>query len=116
MGVFISRKYVFTAANMSRTVSARIPKEWHEEMRERCNDIGCTINDFLCGAIELALTGHTEQDFGDEEDDSKEGPKTEVKHEIPTAKLTKVSYDDGKTWIDLTKKEETPKVTIYLDK
>ena len=107
---------MFTAINMSRTISARIPKEWHEEMRERCNNVGCTINDFLCGAIELALTGHTEQDFGDEEDDIEEESNTEVKHEVSTAKPTKVSYDDGKTWIDLTKKEEKPKVTIYLDK
>ena len=100
---------------MSRTVSSRIPKEWHDDLIGRCNRVGCTINDFLCGAIELALTGHTEQDFGDEEDDSEEESKTEVKHEIPTVKPTKVSYDGGKTWIDLTKKEEKSKVTIRLD-
>lgn len=53
---------------VSRTVSARIPKEWHEELVERCNKIGCTVNEFLCGAIELVLTGQTKQDLGDDED------------------------------------------------
>ena len=87
---------------MSRTVSARIPKEWHEEMREKCNNVGCTINDFLCGSIELALTGHTEQDFGDEEDESEEESKAEeIRREVPTVKPTRVSYDGGKTWINL---------------
>ena len=50
---------------MSRTVSARIPKELHEELRERCNKIGSTINDFLEALLEFALTGYTEFDFGD---------------------------------------------------
>ena len=101
---------------MSRTVSARIPTELHEELRERCNRIGESINDFIKAAIEFALWGSSNFDFGDEEDDSEEEPKTEVKHEIPTLKPAKVSCDGGKTWIDLTKKEEKPKVTIYLDK
>jgi hypothetical protein len=106
---------MFTAINMSRTVSARIPKELHEQLRERCNNVGCSINDFIEAAIEFALYGSVEFDFGDEEDDSEEESKTEVTREIPTAKPTKVSYD-GKTWIDLTKKDEKPTVTIYLDK
>jgi len=54
---------------MSRTVSARIPKELHEELRERCNKVGCSINDYLKASIEFGLTGHTEFDFGDEEED-----------------------------------------------
>ncbi|HXV38902.1 MAG TPA: YlcI/YnfO family protein [Nitrosopumilaceae archaeon] len=45
---------------MSRTVSSRIPKELHEELRERCNIIGCSINDFIEASIEFALTGHSE--------------------------------------------------------
>ena len=100
---------------MSRTVSARIPTELHEELRERCNRIGESINDFIKASIEFALWGSSNFDFGDEEDDGKEESKTEVKHEIPAVKPTKVSYDGGKTWIDLSKKEEKPNVTIRLD-
>ena len=52
---------------MSRTVSARIKPELHDEIRERCNKAGCSINDFIEASLELALTGHTVFDFGDEE-------------------------------------------------
>jgi predicted DNA-binding protein len=51
---------------MSRTVSARIPTELHEELRERCNLVGESINDFVKAAIEFVLYNSTEFDFGDE--------------------------------------------------
>ena len=100
---------------MSRTVSARISKELHEELRERCNKIGCSINDFLEASIGFFLYGHSDFDFGDEEDQEFEVTANERSREIPNVKPKAVSYDDGKTWIDLTKKEENPKVTIRLD-
>ena len=106
---------MFTAINMSRTVSARIPKELHEELRERCNKIGCSINDFLEASIGFFLDGHSDFDFGDEEDQEFEVTANEKNKEIPVAKATRISDDDGKTWIDLTKKEEKPKVAISLD-
>lgn len=62
---------MFIVANsgkqMSRTVSARIKPEMHEKLRERCNKIGCNINDFIESCIELGLTGHSDFDFGDKE-------------------------------------------------
>ena len=51
---------------MSRTVSARIPTDLHEELRERCNLVGESINDFVKAAIEFALYETTDFDFGDE--------------------------------------------------
>lgn len=51
---------------MSRTVSARIPSELHEELRERCNLIGESINDFVKASIDFALHDYCEFDFGDE--------------------------------------------------
>lgn len=51
---------------MSRTVSARIPTQLHEELRERCNLLGESINDFVKAAIEFALYGEVEYDFGEE--------------------------------------------------
>jgi len=53
---------------MSRTVSSRIPNDLHEELVERCNRVGCTIADFIQAAIEFAMYGSTEFDFGDEEE------------------------------------------------
>jgi predicted DNA-binding protein len=49
---------------MSRTVSARIPTELHKELRERCNLIGESINDFVKASIELCLHDSCEFDFG----------------------------------------------------
>ncbi|MGI0056894.1 MAG: YlcI/YnfO family protein [Nitrosarchaeum sp.] len=51
---------------MSRTVSARIPTELHEELRERCNLIGESISDFIEAAIEFALYSSVDFDFGEE--------------------------------------------------
>ncbi|MCV0392557.1 MAG: hypothetical protein K5790_04590 [Nitrosopumilus sp.] len=51
---------------MSRTVSARIPNDLHEELRQRCNLIGESINDFVKASIEFALFNTVEFDFGDE--------------------------------------------------
>jgi len=53
---------------VSRTVSARIPNKLHEEIRERCNKVGCSINDFLEASLEFALNDYTEFDFGNEEE------------------------------------------------
>lgn len=93
---------------MSRTVSARIPKELHEKLRDKCNNLGCSMNDYIMGSIELVLDGNTDFDFGDEE----EYIQTE---EIPIVKPSKVSYDGGKTWIELENKQEKPVVKINLD-
>ncbi|TBR08513.1 MAG: hypothetical protein EPO62_06440 [Candidatus Nitrosotenuis sp.] len=51
---------------MSRTISARIPTELHEELRERCNLLGESINDFVKAALEFAINGSVDFDFGDE--------------------------------------------------
>jgi len=51
---------------VSRTVSARIPTELHEELRERCNLVGESMNDFIKAAIEFALYDTTDFDFGNE--------------------------------------------------
>ena len=107
---------------MSRTVSARIPKELHEGLRTRCNKVGCSINDYIKESIEFMLNGSSEFDFGEEEEPEEvfppetEPPELKSK-KIPEAKITKISYDDGKTWYDLKGnevKEEKPKVVINV--
>jgi len=64
---------------LSRTVSARIPTDLHEELRERCNLIGESINDFVKAAIEFALWETCEFDFGGELVDELEEKKLEQK-------------------------------------
>ncbi len=68
---------------MSRTVSARIPTELHEELRERCNRIGESINDFINASIEFALWGSSNFDFGDEESETVDQTK---KDELDSSK------------------------------
>ncbi len=54
---------------MSKTVSAKIPNQMHEELRERCNLIGESINDFVKACIEMGLHNSCDFDFGDEDED-----------------------------------------------
>lgn len=66
---------------MSLTVSARISKEMHEELRDRCNRAGCTINDWIEAAIDYIFTHSSDFDFGDpdyEEDEEEIPEKKEI--------------------------------------
>ena len=66
---------LFTSVNygllMSKTVSARIPNKNHDTLRERCNQLGCTINEYIEHAIEFAMDGSTEFDFDVDEPEIK---------------------------------------------
>jgi len=53
---------------LSKTVSARIPNKLHTELCERCNKVGCSINDFIQGSLELVINDTTDFDFGGEEE------------------------------------------------
>ena len=48
---------------MTKTVSARIPNKRHDALRERCNQLGCTINEYIEHVIEFTLDGQSEFDF-----------------------------------------------------
>lgn len=61
---------------MSRTVSARIPTKMHDELRERCNLIGESINDFIVACLEIGLHNSTEFDFGEELEDEMDEKKS----------------------------------------
>ena len=54
---------------MSKTVTARIPVDLHDELLERCNHCGCNINDFVKESIAFMIYGSSDFNFGDEEDD-----------------------------------------------
>jgi len=65
----------------SRTVSIRLSSELIQRIDDRCVADGCCRNDFVKNAINNALESEKEP--------------------IPVMKVKRVSYDDGKTWIDL---------------
>jgi len=66
---------------VSKTISIRLSSELIQRIDDRCNTDECCRNDFVKNAINNAL-------------------KSE-KDPIPEVKVTRVSYDDGKTWIDV---------------
>jgi len=74
---------VYRCKQLSRTVSARISKEMHEELRERCNKAGCTINDWLVAAIEYLFTGSSDFDFGEPDEEVKESETELEEKETP---------------------------------
>jgi hypothetical protein len=77
---------------MSRTVSARIPEDLHEELRERCNKVGCSINDYVKEAIGFVMTGNSKFDFGDDEDDQ-ENSVDKINEVLLDAEKFKPRYD-----------------------
>ncbi|WP_428326637.1 YlcI/YnfO family protein [Nitrosopumilus sp.] len=64
---------------MSRTVSARIPNDLHEELRERCNLLGESINDFVKASLEMCLHNSCDFEFGDELVEELERQRSEFK-------------------------------------
>lgn len=48
---------------MSKTVSSRLPNKRHDELRERCNELGCTMNEFIENCIYFMLDGSSEFEF-----------------------------------------------------
>jgi len=65
----------------SRTVSIRLSSELIQRIDEKCVTDGCCRNDFVKDAINEALKSQ--------------------KVRVSEMKIKKVSYDDGKTWIDV---------------
>ena len=65
----------------TRTISIRLSSELIQRIDERCNTDDCCRNDFVKYAIEEQLK-------------PREKP-------LQNAKVKSISYDDGKTWIDL---------------
>jgi len=65
----------------TKTISIRLTSEMISEIDEKCVTDECCRNDFIKNAISHAL-------------------KSE-KTPVSKARVTAVSYDDGKTWIDV---------------
>ena len=70
---------------MTRTVSARINGNLHDELRNRYNQLGCTINEFIFESIKFALYGSSEFTFGLENDE------TEKEESFSLAKDTEIT-------------------------
>ena len=78
----------------TRTTTIRVPTDTLAEIDGLCKKTGNCRNSWINAAIDFVIEHDSEYDFGDEEE-------SEEPEEVPRAKVTKVSYDDGKTWIDV---------------
>jgi len=62
---------------MSKTVSSRLPNKKHDELRERCNKLGCTMNEFIENSIYLAMDNIADFEF--DLDESEDEITSEIK-------------------------------------
>ena len=79
---------VFVPKN--RVLHARITDDTHEKLTRVCSKLGCSITDYVTSVL----------------DESFEDTRGIDPEPVPKTKgiVTKISYDDGKTWIDLPQK------------
>ena len=82
----------------TRTISFRLEESLINEIDEICEKQGCNRNDWVKNALENQL--ELESTIK-----NKEEPR-------PKARITKVSYDDGKTWEDVPELENVKVVEI----
>ena len=54
---------------MSKTVSSRLENKVHSDLIERCNKVGCNINEFVGESVKMLLYNESDFDFGMEEDE-----------------------------------------------
>jgi len=75
----------------TKTASVRLPKEMYEEIDNICDEVGCSRNDWIKDTLQDKLREENNENSQDQEESK------------PTQKagITKVSYDDGKTWEDI---------------
>jgi len=56
---------------LPKTISARIENDLHEELIDRCNKVGCRVNDFRA-SIEFTLNDSVEFDFDIDHDNGEQ--------------------------------------------
>ena len=80
---------------MTKTVSARIDNRVHNDLVERCNQLGCNINEFVSECVKFMLFNESDFQFEPEDDNSDPEPE-KPKETEPVAELQnpKVVYLD----------------------
>jgi len=79
-----------------KTVSTKLDKQTFEKFQEICNNEGQCMSETLRDLIKMDIEAYEE---GLEIKEDKESKSVSL---IPEIKVSRVSYDDGKTWIDVS--------------
>ena len=84
-----------------KIIHARIDEKTHEKLFEKCNQLGCSFTEYIQSVINDSLDDEPIEPEIDEL-----GPISQKVEptETPKAIIKRISYDDGKTWIDLPQK------------
>ena len=87
-------------------MTVKLEKDMLESVDSHCEGLGCSRTDFIVEAVQEKLegkTGNLEINYEDIEPENK-----------PVVKgiVTRVSYDDGKTWHDVKPIPELRNVTV----
>ena len=86
---------VLQCMTKNKIIHTRINEELHTKIFEKCNELGCTLSDFIVNSLEKNIENEPEI-----EESEPISQKTEPTKKIE-AIIKSVSYDDGKTWSDL---------------
>ena len=86
---------VLQCMTKNKMIHTRIDEELHKKIFEKCNELGCTLSDFIVNSLENSLENEPENDELE--------PISQKIESRPEMKNVRISYD-GKTWIDLPQK------------
>jgi len=92
--------------NRIKPTSIRLNSELQNDLEEKCSELGCSKNDLIVSSLEYYL-----YEVEDAKEESKSHTETEDKP-IVKGTVTKISYDDGKTWVDVRELENAKVVEI----
>jgi len=94
----------------TKTASVRLPEKMFEEIDNFCDDVGCSRNDWIKDTLKDKLRTQLDENIQNQEI-KVEDIESENK---PSAEgiVTRVSYDDGKTWIDVKPISELTNITV----
>ena len=83
---------VLQCMTKNKIIHTRINEELHTKIFEKCNELGCTLSDFIVNSLEKNIENEPEIEESE--------PISQKIEPIPEMKNVRISYD-GKTWIDL---------------
>ena len=83
---------------MTKTVSARIDNKVHNDLVERCNQLGCNINEFVGECVKFMLFNESDFQFELEDDEPSEVESKSLKNKKSEPKI--FDCQDGNLYHD----------------
>ena len=88
-----------------KTVGTKLDNSEYKIFEFCCNDLGLTKSETLRDLIKTFVNNNPNDESDDEPNDEPNDERSEINYEDSKIKtdgiITRVSYDDGQTWIDI---------------